>query len=291
MNEKAFFPRRGFVGLEEAYCSFDSAKVVVLPIPYDSTSEWGVGKRQAPQAIIDASQYLELYDPELDAEPYRLGIHTLPELEPVMSGPGPMLERVRGVVCDLLAIGKLVVVLGGEHSLSVGVVRACVESHPKLSVLHLDAHADLRQEYLGTPYSHACVMRRISELCPSVSVGVRSLSYEEHDYYCQNGLHPFSPEEIGEKALAEIVAQLSSEVYITIDLDVFDPSLMPAVTHPEPGGLSWQQVLQVLRAVASTRQVVGFDIMELCPQAGTAAAAYTAAKLAYKLIGYSWLRE
>ncbi len=268
--------------------TLDEAKVVILPVPYDSTTEYKSGTREGPRAIIDASQYLELYDTELDREISEVGIHTLPEVQPLMSGPEPMLERVYQIASDLLDKDKLLVMLGGEHSLTLSMVRAFREKYPELSVLHLDAHADLRDQYQGTKYSHACVMRRVWELCPVVHAGVRSMSREEHRFLVQRKIKPFYAEALtSPDSVAQVVSTLSPQVYISIDLDVLDPSIMSAVGTPEPGGLSWQQMLELLRAVASGKQIVGFDLVELCPREGPSSCAFLAAKLAYKLVGYA----
>lgn len=280
-----------FAGLAPPYCDRAQAKVVVVPVPYDGTSEWHGGSRHGPRAIIEASRYLELYDVELDAEIHQLGIHTLGELEPAMGGPEDMVERVYHVVRGLGTEGKFVVVLGGEHSVSLGAVRALKEYFPDLNVLQLDAHADLRDEYLGTRYGHACVMRRVSEHCPVVQVGVRSLSLEEKQFMERSGIKCLFIEgpEGRPGDLQEVVASLREHVYVTIDLDVFDPSVMPAVSMPEPGGMQWHQVLSLLKFVARRRRIVGFDLVELCPEEGPDHCAFLAAKLAYKLIGYALL--
>lgn len=262
--------------------------MVILPVPYDSTSEWQSGSRHGPQAIIDASQYLELYDLELDCEIYRVGICTLPELEPVMSGPKEMVRRVYRAVRSSIRAGKIVVMVGGEHSLSLGSVQAFKEMFPGLSVLQLDAHADLRHRYLGTKYGQASVMRRIAELCPIVQVGIRSLSWEEKQFLRRNKMMPFfmSDLESNQVPLDRILSALSDEVYITIDVDVLDPSIMPAVGTPEPGGMLWQQILEIMRPLCSRKKVVGFDVVEFCPREGSASSAFLLAKLIYKIIGY-----
>jgi agmatinase len=287
-KKETFLPPRVFCGLTPPYSELQRAKVVILPAPYDGTTEWRSGTRHGPQSIIDASRYLELYDLELDREIYKVGIHTLPELEPLMSGPEDMIERVYQVTRGLIQKGKFVLMLGGEHSLSLGTIRAFKEAFPELSVLQLDAHADLRDEYLGTKYSQACVMRRIFELCPIVQFGVRSLSWEEKQFLTQNKMTPFYISDLEPAAvpMEQMLALLGENVYITVDADVFDPSIMPAVGTPEPGGLQWQQVLNLLRAVAFHKHVVGFDIMEFCPQEGPISCAFLLAKLAYKFIGY-----
>lgn len=287
MRGELFYLPYGFAGIRPQHAALETSKVAILPVPYDSTTEYRSGTREGPQAIISASQYLELYDAELDKEIYRIGIHILPLLEPVMSGPKQMIKRVYQATRELLEKDKLIVMLGGEHSLTLGLVRAFRERYQRLSVLQLDAHADLRNEYLGTRYSHACVMRRVWELCPIVPVGIRSLSREEHKFIEQHKIEPFYAEDWAPDLAAKVLDNLSPEVYITIDLDVFDPSIMSAVGTPEPGGLSWHQVLGLLRAVARERQIVGFDIVELCPREGPTSCAFLTAKLAYKLIGYA----
>jgi agmatinase len=287
--EDLFSPPQNFAGLMPSYSDLQTAKAVILPVPYDSTTEWHSGTREGPQAIIEASQYLELYDIELDRDIYNVGIHTLPKVQPLLNSPERMIDRVYHIASELTKQAKFLVMLGGEHSLSLGMVQALRENFHDLCVLQLDAHADLRDEYLGTKYSHACVMRRIFELCPIVQVGVRSLSREEQQFLAQNNLHPFyisTPSSVL-TSTESIIASLSDNVYVSIDLDVFDPSVMPAVGTPEPGGMQWHEVVNLLRAVTLHKNVVGFDLVELCPKEGTASCAFVAAKLAYKLIGYA----
>ena len=181
-REDWFLPPRNFMGLSEDYANYERARVLVLPVPYDSTTSYKSGAREGPQAILDASQQLEWFDHELERETVEVGIHTLAEVAPVMAGPETMVARVYGIARDLVASEKLLVTLGGEHSLSSSLVLAFLDQHPDLTVLHIDAHADMRDLYEETPYSHACVARRISELCPIVQAGIRSLSKEEWDY-------------------------------------------------------------------------------------------------------------
>jgi agmatinase len=285
----SFLPQRVFAGLGPPYSDLQKAKAVVLPVPYDSTSEWRSGSRHGPQAIIDASEYLELYDLELDCEICRAGICTLPKVEPLLGSPQDMIDRVHQIVGDLVQKEKFVVLLGGEHSLSLGAVRACKEAFPALSVLQLDAHADLRNEYLGTKYGQACVMRRILEVCPICQVGVRSLSWEEKRFSAEKKLKSFYMSELASSmaSLNGIVDSLSQDVYITIDVDVLDPSIMPAVGTPEPDGMSWRQILAIVKTVTRHRHVVGVDLMEFCPAEGSSSCAFLLAKLAYKIIGYA----
>ncbi len=292
-DEGTFLPHEVFAGLEPPYSDLQQARTVILPVPYDSTSEWRSGSRRGPQAIIDASQYLELYDLELDREIYKVGISTLPQVEPLLSSPQDMIDRVCKVVKSLIQKEKLVVLLGGEHSLSLGAVRAFKDVFPELSVLQLDAHADLRDEYLGTKYGQACIMRRIFELCPISQVGVRSLSWKEKQFLTQRKLRPFYMSDLtsGTASLDQIVDSLSEDVYVTIDVDVLDPSIMPAVGTPEPHGMSWRQILDIMESVTLRKHVVGFDLMEFCPGEGPGSCAYLLAKLAYKLVGYTMPQE
>jgi agmatinase len=288
VSEELFLPPRSFAGLSPQAAAFAKAKVVVLPVPYDGTTEFKSGAREGPQAIIDASPYLELYDAELDREISEVGIHTLPEVQPHMGSPELMVERVYGIAKSLLDKNKLIAMLGGEHLLTLGMVKACKEKYRKLSVLQLDAHADLRDQYQGTKYSNACVMRRVWELCPVVQVGVRSFSLEERQFMQQQKIERFYAEAAtSPDFVSRVVSKLTPQVYVSIDLDVFDPSIMPAVGTPEPGGMSWQQVLELLRAVGAEKKIVGFDLTELCPREGPTSCAYLAAKLAYKMMGYA----
>lgn len=288
MNQELFSPPRNFAGIPPPYSDWENSRVVVLPVPYDGTTDWRSGTRDGPQGIIDASQYLELYDLELEQEIYKVGIHTLPEVRPDVSSPENMAQRVYTVAKGLLGENKMVLMLGGEHSLTLGMVQAYRERHEALSVLQLDAHADLRDSYLGTRFGHATVMRRVCEFCPVVPVGIRSLCDEEYRFIEESGIKPVyaSGTTLNEDSIEQVVTSLSNEVYLTIDLDVLDPSIMSAVGTPEPGGLGWYEVLGLLRVVAQHKRIVGFDLVELCPGEGPPACAFLAAKLAYKLIGY-----
>ncbi len=278
-----------FLGLSEELFDEEKSKAFILPVPYDSTTSYRGGTRDGPRAIIEASYNLEEYDPELDADISKLGIHTCPSLEPHMAGPQAMVERVYGAVKALTKIDRLVALIGGEHSLSSGAVKAHKELYPDLSVLYLDAHADLRDEYMGTGWGHASVARRIHQLCPLVQVGARSLSLEERDFIAERGVSSFFwPPSVNFDTLTRsVVDLLSPHVYVTIDLDVLDPSIMAAVGTPEPGGMDWHQLTSLLKRVAEQRVIVGFDVMELTPQEGPTACAYIAAKLVYKLLGYA----
>lgn len=290
MDKSWFTIPRTFAGLEGVEADLSTARVVVLPVPYDSTTCFKAGAREGPQAIIDNSTQVELFDRELGYEISRVGIHTLPELEPMVGDPRVMVERVEAVTRELIQMGKLVVLLGGEHLLSAGTARAHAEANRGLTVLQFDAHADLRDEYMGTRFSHACTARRMVEAAPLVQAGIRSISSEEHAFLQQRpdittfyaGDGPWDDARID-----RLVEALGPKVFISLDLDVLDPAVMTAVGTPEPGGLFWEEMLRIMRAVARKRQIVGLDVVELCPPEGPTASSYTAAKLTYKLIGYA----
>ena len=284
-----------FLALPKEESSLENARVALIPVPYDSTTSYRTGAREGPLAILKASYNLEDYDHELDCDISKLGIHTTPLLEPHMGGPGNMVERIADAVRTFDTRGKLVGLLGGEHTISIGAVKALAARRPDLSVLYLDAHGDLRDQYMNTPWSHATVARRLLEICPVVQAGVRSISQEESDFIRRGNpslntffWQPAAPEL---PDLDRLVSMLTEEVYISIDLDVLDPSIMPAVGTPEPGGMNWGQIIEVIRKVGQSRRVVGFDVTELSPGEGPHACAYTAAKLVYKLIGYSVVRK
>ena len=276
-----------FLALPQEQSGLDQSRVVLIPVPYDSTTSFRSGARDGPKAIIEASAALEDYDWELDLDVSTLGIHTTPALEPHVGDPGLMVQRVRDAVGHYVRLGKTVGVLGGEHSVTIGAVQAHLEAHPDLSVLYLDAHADLRDDYMGTRWGHASGARRIHELCPLVLAGVRSLSQEERDFVREQGVPVFFWPPDDDTYIQQAISHLGPTVYLSVDLDVFDPSVMAAVGTPEPGGASWRQVMALLRALAQSRRVVGFDVSELAPAEGPRACAYTAAKLVYKIIGYS----
>ena len=278
-----------FLALPEDLSCLETARVAVLPVPYDSTTSFRPGARNGPLAIIEASYALEDYDQELEVDVSQAGIHTAHAIEPHMGGPQQMVARVREAAASYVRPDRLLAVLGGEHSISSGVVAAHRKLYPDLSVLFLDAHGDFRDEYMDTPWGHASVARRIQEQCPLVLVGTRSLSQEEHERMRIDAVPLFGwpPASPMSDLIAGVVERLSEHVYVSIDLDVLDPSIMSAVGTPEPGGMDWQQITGLLKAVADARQVVGFDVVELSPREGPTACSYTAAKLAYKMMAYS----
>ena len=276
-----------FGDLPASYSTLSAAKVVIVPVPYDGTSTWIKGADKGPGAIIEASANMELYDIETDCEVYKQGIFT-DEALPAESSPEKMVEAVRAKVETYIKTNKFVVVLGGEHSVSVGAVLAHCGRKRDITVLQLDAHSDLRDEYDGSKYNHACVMARARELAPVVQVGIRSMDSYEKEFI--NSQNTFFAKDIcgGQGWIDSVLARLSDKVYITIDLDVLDPSIMPFVGTPEPGGLLWYDVLALLRTVFEKREVVGFDAVELCPNEYSKASDFLAAKLVYKLLSYKF---
>ena len=277
-----------FLALPPDQSSLEAAKVALVPVPYDSTTSFRSGSRDGPEAMITASASLEDYDFQLELDVSEIGIHTTGAVEPHMAGPGPMTERIKDVVGTYLEMGKTVGLLGGEHSITIGSVQAHVEAYPSLSVLYLDAHADLRDEYMGTPFGHASAARRAFESCPIALAGVRSLCQEEHDFIRDNDIPVWYWDPDSHSGnLDGVLDSLSDTVYVSVDLDVLDPALMAAVGTPEPGGMTWHQLVSVLAKVAESRRIVGFDVCELAPADGPPACSYTAAKLVYKLVAYA----
>ena len=272
-----------------ASLTLDDANVVIVPVPYDSTTSFKSGARHGPRAAITASKQLEEWDIELERDISTVGIYTTQEIEPHTGGPEAMIERVHLVASHFASQGKLVALLGGEHTITLGGVSAALEKYPDLTVLYLDAHADLRDEYMGSRWSHACVARRLSERAPVVEVGVRSMSEEEARSIGASDMSVFTwPPSVGIENLAEsVIERLGDEVYVSIDLDVFDPSIMSAVGTPEPDGVTWADATMLLRLVSERKQIIGLDVVELSPNEGPEACAFTAAKLLYKLIGYA----
>ena len=266
-----------------------TAQVIVIPVPYDSTTSYKSGARYGPRAIINASRHLEDYDLELDRDISLVGIYTTPEIAPDVSGPEAMIDQVRRAALSVAKKGKLLSLLGGEHTIAIGAAQAMKQVYPDLSVLYLDAHADMRDKYMGTAWGHASVARRLCDLCTIVQVGVRSLSAEEMEFIntSQTPIFYWTHSVNISQLAEEVLKSLSAHVYVSVDLDVLDPSVMAAVGTPEPGGMAWNDVIGLLRYVGERRKIVGFDITELSPGEGPEACAYTAAKLVYKLIGYA----
>ncbi|MBI4439427.1 agmatinase [Candidatus Woesearchaeota archaeon] len=272
-----------FGGFSEVY---DKSKIVVVPVPYDATSTWIKGADKGPDAIIDASPNLEFYDIETGSEVYKQGIFTdNPVLE--KKSPEKMIDAVEHCVELHLKKGKFCALLGGEHSVSIGSVRAHRKKFSNLSVLQLDAHSDLREEYNGSRFNHACVMARVKEICPIVQVGIRSMDSSELGNMDKKNVF-FAKDIVGSgKWIDRVIGRLTQNVYVTIDVDVFDSGIMPSTGTPEPGGLSWYDVTSLLKKVSGKKNIVGFDVVELCPS-GNRAPDFLAAKLVYQLLSYKF---
>lgn len=278
-----------FLGLPAPYNDYKRARFAVLPIPYDSTTSFQVGTRNGPAAIIRCSQQVELFDDEIEAECYKCGIATLDPIAPNMAGPKEMVEDLHTAAKKIVRDGKFLFGLGGEHSISSALVRAVASKYKKLSVLQIDAHLDLRDEWEGSPYSHASVMRRIHDMgIPFTQVGIRNVSADEHQFLKKNKLSPIMARECNadDDWYDRALAGLTENVFVTIDIDGFDPAYAPGTGTPEPGGLDWYQVLSLLRLVTSEKNVVGADIVEVLPIPGQAVTEFLAARLAYKLMAY-----
>ena len=285
-DDERFWPRKAFCCPPHPYGEYENARVVLLPVPYDSTVTARAGARDGPEAIITNSEDMELYDVGLGYEPYLHGLYTSPFVAVTNESPEAMINRVHEIAAEFVNDGKFLVTLGGEHTIAVGSFRAHRDRYPNLSVLAIDAHADLREEYQDTRYNHACALRRMLDDGPVVQVGLRSAAVEEAQLIRDQLLPFYSPRAYRRLPdLTPIMNALTDHVYVTIDLDGIDSGEMPAVGTPEPGGLRWDEVSELMEAVAASKRIVGFDVMELSPDLGPKAASYAAAKLTYRMIG------
>ena len=274
----------------EHFTQYDNSKIVILPVPYDGTSTWRKGADKGPEALLEASHYLENYDIETNSEPYNLGIHvTSPVME--SSSPDTMVAAVKTRVSELIRDKRTVALIGGEHSVSIGAVQAHCEHYPNLSVIQLDAHGDLQDVYHGSKYNHGCVMARVKEVCPFVQVGIRSMDVAEEKNMTRERV--FFAENIHDhnRWINKAVSLLSDNVYVTIDLDVFELGSMTSTGTPEPGGLGWYQIIHLLKKIVNKKNVVGFDIVELCPKDVNRAPDFLAAKLLYKILAYIYTKK
>jgi agmatinase len=280
--------KKTFGGIEPDFAGFEQSKVLLQSIPYDGTSTWGKGADKGFHSFIEATENMELYDIETDSEVYRQGIHII---DPILedSSPEAVFEAVYKSTSDLLQnTDKFLSFFGGEHSISIGVIKAFYEKYPDISILHLDAHADLRKEYLGTPYNHACALHDASQNTNLVQVGIRSMDICEKSYLNKDKC--FFAEDIynREDWMQKAIDLLGEKVYITFDLDAFDPSIMPATGTPEPGGLLWNPTIKFLKMVFQQKMVLGFDLVELAPEDAHKASNFLAAKLYYKMLSYKF---
>jgi len=278
-----------FGGAEVVY-DYSGSGIIIVPVPYDETSTWMKGSDKGPDAIMEASVNLEFYDVETATEVHAKGIHTIVPVKE-KSSPEKLVFAVYTKISELLRDNKFPVIVGGNHTVSIGSVKAFSERFRNFSVLQLDAHSDLRQEYEGSRFNHACVMARTREFAPIVQVGIRSMSVEELPYSDKE--RTFFAHELyfNKKLYTKAIDKLSENVYITIDLDVFDPSLIPSTGTPEPGGPSYYELMHFLKEVAGKKNIVGFDVVELCPSPENKTSDFIAAKIIYQLLSYIFERK
>ena len=268
--------------------SFEESRVVILPVPVDRTTSYVPGTRNGPREILQASSHMELWDEELGLDVHSVGLFTLPEMELPFGELEPLMNEIGRVAAEIFSRDKFLVTLGGEHSITPPLVAAAAAKYPGLHVLQIDAHADLRDSYMGTPHNHACAIRRSLEHAPATQVGIRSMSTEEARAVPRLKTTIFYDHSMRQDPnwVQRVVDSLGDPVYITIDVDGTDPAIMPATGTPEPGGLSWYEMLTLLRAAMSARTIVAFDVVELSPLPGLIAPNFLCAKLIYKMLGY-----
>ncbi|AZJ33738.1 MULTISPECIES: agmatinase [Tenacibaculum] len=279
--------KRNYAGIPDQYAKLENAKVVLIPVPYDGTSTWQKGADKGPEAFLDASENMELYDIETDSEVYKEGVY-LADAVTEDSSPEAMVEAVHATTKKFINKNKFVTLFGGEHSISIGTIRAFNECFNNLTVLHIDAHADLRKEYEGSSCNHACAVYEASQTTNLVQVGIRSMDISEKSSMNMDKVFFAHDMAVNEYWMDEVIDQLTGNVFITFDLDAIDPSLLPSTGTPEPGGLFYYETLEFLKRVFTERNVVGFDIVELCPNENEKSSDFLAAKLYYKMLSYKF---
>ncbi|HZJ73287.1 MAG TPA: agmatinase, partial [Perlabentimonas sp.] len=289
-KKKYFTEMVHFGDIPDEFCSKDTSRIVVLPIPYDGTSTWVKGSDKGPEALLEASANMELYDIETDTEVYLQGIYTAPAIIE-KSSPEAMVSAAEEQTAEHLNSGKFVVTLGGEHSVSIGPIQAYAGRFKNLTVLQIDAHADLRDSYEGSKNNHACVMARAQDVCPIVQVGIRSMDVGEKERLDPSRVFWAHKIMDNDEWMGKAIDLLTEDVYLTIDLDGLDPSILPSTGTPEPGGLMWYQTLTFIRKMIERKNLVGFDIVELCPNPQEKSSDFTAAKLLYKILSYKFTKE
>jgi agmatinase len=279
-----------FAGIENEFAGYEKASILLQPITYDGTSSWGKGADKGPAAFLEAAENMELYDIETGTEVFRHGIHLLPTIEE-SSSPEKVYEALLSHSRKLLNTGKFLTFFGGEHSISIGIIQAFYEKYKDLTVLQIDAHTDLRPTYMGTPYNHACAVYDASQNTNLIQVGIRSMDESENAFL--NREKCFFAHDIydNEDWMDRSIAMMTDNVYLTFDLDAFDPSIMPATGTPEPGGLNWYTTMKYLKKVIARKNLIGFDIVELAPIDGMPGPNFLAAKLYYKLLSYQFNRH
>ena len=281
---------KNYAGIPEEFAKLESAKIVLIPVPYDGTSTWQKGADKGPEAFLDASANMELYDIETETEVYQQGVF-LTDAVTENASPEIMVEAVHQATKKYIKKNKFVTIFGGEHSVSIGTIRAFNEMFPSLTVLQLDAHADLRKEYEGSKCNHACALYEASQTTNLIQVGIRSMDVIETTVMDKDKTYFAHEMALDDTWMDSAVDQMTDNVFITIDLDVFDPSIMPSTGTPEPGGLLWYETLEFLKQVFKEKNVVGFDIVELCPNKIDKSSDFLAAKLYYKMLSYKFENE
>lgn len=284
MNNKTY------AGIPEEYAKLDSSKIVLITVPYDGTSTWQKGADKGPEAFLFASENMELYDIETGTEVYQQGVYLA---DPVTENTSPeaMVAAVHEVTKKYIKKNKFVTIFGGEHSISIGTIRAFNETFDNLTVLQLDAHADLRKEYHGSKCNHACAVYEASQTTNLIQVGIRSMDIIETTVMDTEKTYFAHDMAVDDTWMDAAIDQMTDNVFITIDLDVFDPSILPSTGTPEPGGLLWYETLEFLKQVFAEKNVVGFDIVELCPNKIDKSSDFLAAKLYYKMLSYKFQDE
>lgn len=276
-----------YAGIPQEFGKLSTSKIVIIPVPYDGTSTWQKGADKGPQAFLDASENMELYDIETDSEVYKEGVF-LAEAVTETTSPEAMVEAVHQETKKYINRNKFVTVFGGEHSISIGTIRAFNECFDNLTVLHIDAHADLRKEYEGSSCNHACAVYEANSTTNLIQVGIRSMDISEKRTMNADKVFFAHDMATNEYWMDEVIDQLTTNVFITFDLDALDPSIMPSTGTPEPGGLFYYEVLEFLKSVFEQKNVVGFDMVELCPNKNEKSSDFLAAKLFYKMLSYKF---
>ncbi|WP_104735483.1 agmatinase [Hanstruepera ponticola] len=279
-----------YAGIEDQYSKLDNSKIVLIPVPYDGTSTWQKGADKGPEAFLHASENMELYDIETQTEVYKQGVYLA---NPVTENTSPesMVDAVHDVTKKYIKKNKFVTIFGGEHSISIGTIRAFNECYDNLTVLQLDAHADLRQEYHGSKCNHACAVYEASQTTNLIQVGIRSMDVIETTVMDTDKTFFAHDMAVDDTWMDSAIDLMTDNVFITIDLDAFDPSIMPSTGTPEPGGLLWYETLEFLKQVFEEKNVVGFDIVELCPNPNEGSSDFLAAKLYYKMLSYKFMHD
>ncbi|WP_341662470.1 agmatinase [Blattabacterium cuenoti] len=282
--------KKPFAGISKKYTTLDKSETVLIPVPYDYTQTWKKGSKKGPKAFLSAAEHMELYDIETNSEVYKKGIFLVPSVVNSSISITKMIEKVYNTTKKYLAKEKFITLIGGDHSISIGSIRAFGEKYTNLSILHMDAHTDLRPIYKGSPYNHACSMYEASQKHPLIQIGIRSMDIIEKKFIQKGNVFYMHDIYKNDLWMQNAIHKLSKNVFISIDIDVFDPSIAPSTGTPEPGGLSWYTTLKFFKKVFTNKNVIGFDIVELLPNQKESSTDFLAAKLYYKLLSYKYTK-